>query len=141
MNQGGREELFLPYPNKELLVPLFIDGVHLCGIFLVFDRDQCRKFAIFPSAVFAGEVNAVVRVNIVGAAYRKIRGRTRPDRRAETALANIALHLKTAERDPFIALPVMPNAFKCTEGSGTPGEVCLCRSVCKRICDRTVPIV
>jgi hypothetical protein len=62
MNQGGREELFLPYPNKELLIPLFINGVHLCGVFLVFDRDQCREFAISPSAVFAGEVNAVVRV-------------------------------------------------------------------------------
>ena len=105
--QGGRDELFFPCPNKQLLIPLFIDGVHLRGIFLVFDRDQCREFAIFPSAVFAGEVNAVVRVNIVGAAYRKIRGRSRPHRRAETALANIALHLKAAERDPFIALPVV----------------------------------
>jgi len=59
---SGHEELFLPYPNKELLIPLFINGVHLCGVFLVFDRDQCREFAISPSAVFAGEVNAVVRV-------------------------------------------------------------------------------
>src|SRR5215831_10811931 len=43
---SGHEELFLPYPNKELLIPLFINGVHLCGVFLVFDRDQCREFAI-----------------------------------------------------------------------------------------------
>src|SRR6516162_11069056 len=135
---SGREELFLPCPNKELLIPLFIDGVHLCGIFLVFDRDQCREFATFPSAVFAGEVNAVVRVNVVGAAHREIRGRSRPHRRTVTALANIALHLETAERDPFIALPVMPNACKYAEGSGTHGEVCRCRSVCKRVCDRTV---
>src|SRR5215831_19227247 len=85
MNQGGREELFLPYPNKELLIPLFINGVHLCGVFLVFDRDQGREFAIFPSAIFAGEVNAVVRVNIVGAAHREIRGRSRPHRRTVTA--------------------------------------------------------
>src|SRR5215470_316889 len=141
MNQGGREELFLPYPNKELLIPLFINGVHLCGVFLVFDRDQGREFAIFPSAVFAGEVNAVVRVNIVDTAHREIRGRSRPHRRTVTALANIALHLETAERDPFIALPVMPNACKCAEGSGTLGEVCLCRSVCKRVCDRTDLIV
>src|SRR5262245_20399834 len=86
-------------------------------------------------------MNAAVTVDIVGAAHREIRGRSRPHRRAVTALANTALHLKTAKRNRFVALPVMPNAFKSTERSGTLGEVCLCRSVCKHVFDRTVPIV
>src|SRR6516225_7724746 len=55
--------------------------------------------------------------------------------------ANIAPHLKTAKRDRFVVLPVIPNAFKCTEGSGMLGEVCFCPSICMRAFDPIVPVV
>ena len=67
---SGREELFFSFPNEEALLPLFIDDVHLRGIFHVFDRDQCCEIAGFLFPVFAEDVNAAVTVYIVGAAHR-----------------------------------------------------------------------
>src|SRR5207237_8737038 len=41
----------------------------------------------------------------------------------------------------FIVLPIIPNAFKCTEGAGMLREICRCPSVCLRAFDPIVPEV
>ena len=125
--RAGRYSLSLP--NVESPVPLFVDDDHLRGIFRVFDIDQSGEFDVFPLPVFADNLHEATS-DVIGAAHREIRGRSRPHRKAVAAPANIALHFKTAKRDRFVVLPVIPNAFKCTEGPGMLGEVCLCSSVC-----------
>src|SRR6516225_3108514 len=126
--------LFFSLPNVETSFPLFIDDDHLRGIFRVFDIDQSSEFDVFPLPVFADNLHEAA-CDVLGAAHREIRGRSRPHRKAVAAPANIALHLKTAKRDRFVVLPVIPNAFKCTEASGMLGEVFLCPSVYERAFD------
>src|SRR5215471_18886802 len=85
----------------------------ICVGYSCFRRDQCGEFDVFP--VFAANAYTAIIINIVGAGHREIRRRSRSHCRAVTALANIALHLKTAKSNGFVVLPVVPNAFKCTE--------------------------
>ena len=118
-------ELFFSLPNVDTSLPRLVDENHLRGIFRVVDIDRFGEFDAYPFSGFADHQDRVAGVEVVGTRQRKIEGRSRPRRRTVAAFANIPLHLKTAKRNRFVALPVMPNAFKCTEGSGTLGEVCL----------------
>src|SRR6516162_10103013 len=84
----------------ETSFPLFIDDDHLRGIFRVFDIDQSSEFDVFPLPVFADNLHEAAS-DVIGAAHREIRGRSRPRRRAIAALADVALHPKTAKCNRF----------------------------------------
>jgi hypothetical protein len=97
-------ELFLSLPNVETFLPLFIDDDHLRGIFCVIDIDWYDEFDEFPLPIFAYNLHRAVRVEVIGAAYREIRGRSWSRGGAVAAFANIPLQPKTAKRNCFVIL-------------------------------------
>ena len=128
-------------PNIKISFTLFIDDNHLSGVFWVLDIDHRGEFDGFPLAVLPDYCHEVAS-DVILAADREIRGRSRSARIGVAALAKIALYLKTAKRNRFVVIPVIPNTFKCTEASGMRGEVRLGPCVCMRgVFDPFVPKV
>jgi hypothetical protein len=68
--------LFFSFPNVETFLPLFIDDDHLRRIFRVIDIDWYGEFDEFPLPIFADNLHQAVGVEVIGAAYREIRGRS-----------------------------------------------------------------
>jgi hypothetical protein len=128
-------ELFFSLPNVETFLPVFIGGDQLRGIFCIIDIDRYVELDALPLPVFDDNSHRAVRIDVISAAYREIRDRSRSPRRAVTAVANIPPHLKTAKRNRFVFLPIMPNTLHQTEGFRRLGEVR------RRASERSIPVV